>query len=389
MKMQREQQIDYFELKTELYRAYYDCRRNKRNTSNALAFEICMEQEIETLFHEIVTMTYRPGHSVAFIVTRPVVREIFAAGFRDRVVHHYLINKLNVYFERLFIYDSYSCRTGKGNLFGIKRAEHFLRSCSRNYTKDCYVLKLDIRGFFMHINRQILLNQVIKIVERYYRRPDIEIVLYLCRQVILQNPSKNCIVKGGFDEWVKLPKSKSLFQMSEGYGLPIGNLTSQIFANVYLNDFDHYVKRDLQARYYGRYVDDFLLIDNSKQRLIAQREEIRIYLKTALNLDIHPQKEYFQHCSKGFAFLGAYIKPYRRYITKRVCKNFRTLLHEKQWINNLNLVTGAGSEKRIEQIISYSGLMKHYKTYNILRKDLWEKFPGMPKTHRCNDLNRL
>jgi len=362
------ERINYFELKVQLYEAYYDCRRNKRNTTNALAFEINMERNLEALFDEISTMTYQPGRSVAFVVTQPVVREIFAADFRDRVVHHYLMNRLNVFFERLFIYDSYSCRVGKGTFFGIERAEHFLRSCSRNYTRDCYVLKLDIQGFFMHINRQTLLDQVLGIVERYYTKPDKDIVVYLCKQIILQNPSKNCLVKGGFDEWKKLPKSKSLFHMPEGFGLPIGNLTSQVLANVYLNEFDHFVKRELKARYYGRYVDDFLLIDVSKKRLIEHRERIKHYLKTILDLSIHPKKEYLQHYSKGFAFLGAYIKPHRRYISKRTVKSFNMLLREKGWIADYNLITGAGNEKREEQITSYFGLMKHFKTYKWLEK---------------------
>lgn len=355
-----------FDLKLELYKAYYACRRNKRNTLNALAFEIAMEREIEKLYDEIVSGRYQPGRSIVFIVHRPVVREIFAASFRDRVVHHYLINRLNPYFERLFIYDTYSCRIGKGTLFGIERMESFLRSCSHNYTRDCYVMKLDIQGFFMHINRQTLLRKVNRIIENRYKGADKTILLRLCREIILQNPAKDCLVRGGLDEWKCLPNSKSLFHMPDGFGLPIGNLTSQVFANVYLNAFDHYVKRELKAKYYGRYVDDFVLIDESKSHLLRQKELIVIYLKETLDLDIHPSKQYIQHYRKGFSFLGAYIKPFRRYVGARTVKNFNLLLHEKEWIGGMNLITGAGNEKRREQIISYFGLMKHFKTYRWL-----------------------
>ena len=140
----------------DLFEAYADCRTNKRNTMNALSFELDYEQELITLWEEINTGAYTPGRSIAFIVNQPVKREIFAADIRDRVVHHLLINKLNPLFERTFIYDSYACRKGRGTYFGIKRIDRFIRQCSQNYTEDCYVLRLDIQGFFMAIDKRIL-----------------------------------------------------------------------------------------------------------------------------------------------------------------------------------------------------------------------------------------
>jgi retron-type reverse transcriptase len=356
-------QADLLELRIHLFEAYYDCRRNKRNTTNAIAFEIHFEDEVRRLYDEIVTMTYRPGKSIAFIIHQPVMREIFAADFRDRVVHHFVINRLNPVFEKLFIHDSYSCRQGKGTLFGIERMEHHLRSCSQNYTRDCYVLKLDIEGFFMHIKREILYAQVSSIVEKQYWKADKAILLYLFQQIIFQNPLQNCLIKGELSEWDKLPPSKSLFHMPPGYGLPIGNLTSQVFANVYLNDFDHYVKRVLKVRYYGRYVDDFVLMNPSKEVLLQQREQIRAYLKAQLNLDVHPNKEYLQHYSKGFSFLGAYIKPFRKYVSHRAMRNLNILLHSTDWIEHYDFLTGSGAEKRNAQLTSYLGLMQHFKAF--------------------------
>ncbi len=138
---------------SEVFEAYFDCRKNKRNTANALAYEIDYENKLLQLHKEINDGTYKIGRSIAFIVNKPVKREIFAADFRDRVVHHLIINKLNHLFEKQFIYDSYSCRKGKGTLFGINRIDSFIRKCSKNYTRDCYILKLDIKGFFMHIDK--------------------------------------------------------------------------------------------------------------------------------------------------------------------------------------------------------------------------------------------
>jgi retron-type reverse transcriptase len=140
----------------ELFEAYANCRSTKRNTLNALAFEMDYEVNLLKLCAEINDGSYQPGKSIAFIVNKPVKREIFAADFRDRVVHHLIINKLNPLFEKTFIHDSYACRKGKGTHFGIQRVDRFIRQCSQNYTKDCYVLKLDIQGFFMHINKTLL-----------------------------------------------------------------------------------------------------------------------------------------------------------------------------------------------------------------------------------------
>ena len=140
---------------SELFDAYFNCRRNKRNTANALAFEVDYENNLIQLCEEINNGTYQPGRSIAFIVDKPIKREIFAADFRDRVVHHLIINKMNPLFEKQFIYDSSSCRVGKGTHFGIQHTDHFIRQCSKNYTQDCCVLKLDIQGFFMNINKNI------------------------------------------------------------------------------------------------------------------------------------------------------------------------------------------------------------------------------------------
>ena len=134
----------------DLFAAYADCRRNKRRTMNALAFEVDYERELIALHEDINTGIYQPRRSIAFVVDKPVKREIFAADFRDRVVHHLIINKLNPLLEKEFIYDSYACRAGRGTHFGIQRIDRFIRQSSLNYTTDCYVLKLDIQGFFVN-----------------------------------------------------------------------------------------------------------------------------------------------------------------------------------------------------------------------------------------------
>lgn len=153
---------DYFENKLleDLFKAYFDARRNKRNTINALAFERDFEENLFEVFDDIIAGTFEPKPSICFIVSKPVKREIFAADFRDRIVHHLIYNYIAPIFEKSFINDSYSCRKGKGTHYGIKRVDHFIRSCSLNYTRDCYILKLDIKGYFMSINRTKLFDKI-------------------------------------------------------------------------------------------------------------------------------------------------------------------------------------------------------------------------------------
>jgi hypothetical protein len=195
-------------LKVGLFAAYYECRRNKRRTHNAMRFELNQEEEVTSLYEELLTGNYQVGLSRAFIVFEPVQREIFAADFRDRVIHHYIIARLEPVFERLFIYDSYSCREGKGTHFGVSRIDGFIRSCSQNYTRDCYVLKVDIQGFFMNIRKEILLEKVLFILKKQYKGFDKELLSDLCKKVILHNPVPDCIVKGVERNWEGLPKNK-------------------------------------------------------------------------------------------------------------------------------------------------------------------------------------
>jgi len=313
----------------ELFEAYFNCRKNKRNTANALSFEINYESNLVQLCNELNNGSYKIDRSIAFIVDKPVKREIFAADFRDRVVHHLVIGKLNQLFEKQFIHDSYSCRAGKGTHFGIQRVDKFIRQCSKNYTKGCYILKLDLQGFFMSINKNILFSKLEKFIKEKYQQTDKELIIKLCKQVIFNDPTKNCIVKGNKSDWNDLPATKSLFNSQPNCGLPIGNLTSQVFANFYMDRFDHHIKHDIKIRYYGRYVDDFVIVHEDKEFLIKLIPKVSDFLQSELKVSIHPKKIYLQHYSKGVKFLGTVILPNRIYIANRTKGNFYNAI-EKQ-----------------------------------------------------------
>lgn len=360
----------------ELFEAYFDCRSNKRNTLNALAFEVDYESRLLKLCAEINNGGYHPGKSIAFIINKPVKREIFAADFRDRVVHHLVINKLNPLFEKTFIYDSYASRAGKGVHFGIKRVDRFIRRCSQNYTKNCYVLKLDIKGFFMHINKTILFAELQRFIEQKYLQNDNALLLELCRKIIYNDPVNNCIVKSKRGQWRGLPADKSLFHSAMDCGLPIGNLSSQVFANFYLNGFDHFIKHDLGIRYYGRYVDDFVLVHQDKEYLKSLIPIIKTTLRDALQLTLHPKKIYLQHYSKGVQFLGVIIKPNRIYIARRTQGNFYSAIQKQNALVKVQKPDKEQQAAFLSSMNSYLGILKHYKTYKLRKRMLFKNLSG-------------
>ncbi|MDP3882658.1 MAG: reverse transcriptase domain-containing protein [Candidatus Staskawiczbacteria bacterium] len=363
----------------DLFRAYYDARKNKRSTINALAFEIDYETKLFELYNELISEKYEISPSICFISFKPTKREIFAADFRDRIVHHLIYNYISPFFERLFINDAYSCRKNKGTSYGIKRLNHFIRSCSENYKKDCYILKLDIKGYFMAIDHNILYQKVENTINRFRKEAsfDVDFILRLIHKIIFHNHIKNCKIKGKREDWQGLPKSKSLFYAKKDKGLPIGNLTSQLFGNVYLNEFDHFVKYKLACKYYGRYVDDIAVVNKNKEYLKSIILVIKNYLEKELFLEMHPNKIYLQHFSKGVAFLGTIIKPRRIYIRNRTKGNFYKKIN--YW-NKLFSEKGGKLEKEdtlkfLASMNSYLGMLKQFNTHK-LRKSILTKGLG-------------
>ena len=321
-----------------LFIAYYEARKHKRKSHGQIAFEMNYENELIRLHTEIISRTYVISPSICFINFFPVKREIFAGSFRDRIVHHLLFDYINPFCERLFISDSYSCRKGRGTSYGISRVRHFSRSITKNYKKRAYSLKMNISGYFMSIDRDIIFKKVYSLLERYQSEItfDREIILWLAKIIIFNDPTKNCIIKGDKKNWIGLPKSKSLFFSKKDCGLPIGNLTSQLFSNVYLHDFDIFIRHTLGMFWYGRYVDDMILFSQDKYILINVVKEINIYLKKNVHLHLHPRKTRIQPIEYGFSFLGKFLLPYRIYLIRRTKLNIIkkmmvwNLIYEKQ-----------------------------------------------------------
>lgn len=352
--------------------AYLDARRHKHWKTNTLQFSLRSEENLIRLASDIKKRIYKIKPSLCFIALSPVKREIFAGDFRDRIVHHFIFNELNFYYDRLFINDCYSCRKKRGTDYGIRRIAKFMKKASKNYHRPAYILKLDISGYFMNIDRKLLYQQNKYLIKRFLNdEPEkINTLLYLLKLVIFNDPTKYCRQRGPLSDWNSLPKNKSLFTARLGHGLPIGNLTSQLFGNVYLNEFDHFIKEKLKCRYYGRYVDDMVFVSSNKEFLKSLIPKINAYLKTKLGLTLHPKKIYLQPYQNGVKFLGVFIKPRRIYIGSRIKGNF----YKK--IKSISNQTTSGLKKQPLNdpvadpafLNSYLGLMKKYQTFNLRRK---------------------
>ena len=350
-----------------LENAYRDCRRNKASSANAIAYEMFYEANLFRLRDEINARTYTPQESIAFIVTKPVQREIFAANFRDRVVHHWIALRIEPLLEKAFIGESFNCRKEKGTLAGILYLSDAIRQKSENYTRDCWVLKYDLKGFFMSINRERVTDKLCCFIEEKYQGEDKDTLLFLCRQILLNAPEKNCKIKGSWSEWDGLPADKSLFTVPDGFGLPIGNLTSQLVANFLLNDADHYCKEVLGLDI-DRYVDDTASVDTDKDKMLAAMPLIRQYLWETAGAIIHPHKFYLQHYTKGVKFIGAVVKKDRLYLANRTVGNAYKRLYK---FNELAEADPKFARKQAEYFVScmnsYLGLMRHYNEYGLRR----------------------
>ena len=198
----------------ELYRAYLDCRKRKRMTHNALQLEIDENINLYKLWKDLNYMRYEVGKSIVFCVDKPVKREVFAADFRDRIVHHLIINRINSILEDEFIENSYSCRVGKGTDYGIAQCKRYIEEASDNYNKNCYIVKCDLKSFFMTINKQKLYEKLINFIHDKYKikdERDYIFMEYIIKLIVFNEPQNNCVMKQGWEHWDDLPKSKSLF----------------------------------------------------------------------------------------------------------------------------------------------------------------------------------
>ena len=287
----------------ELVVAYLDCRRSKRNTPSALAFEQHLERNLVQLHDELHEGSYQPGRSICFVVTHPKAREVWAADFRDRVVHHLLYNRIAPHFYASFIADSCACIPGRGTLYAVNRLEGKVRSLTQNWVQPAWYLKCDLANFFVSIDKQVLHGLLAaRIAEPWW--------LQLAETILFHDPRQDYELRGAPRLLDRVPPHKRLVNQPAHLGLPIGNLSSQFFANVFLDVLDQHAKHDLRARHYIRYVDDFILLHESRDWLAAAHADIAAFLPERLHVQLNPRKTILQPVERGIDFVGHVVKPW-------------------------------------------------------------------------------
>lgn len=298
--------------------------RDKKKRKDIVLFSMSLMDNIYSLHNDLKNKTYKHEHYKAFKINDPKPRDIHKALVGDRLLHHAIYRVLYPYFDKKFIYDSYSCRIGKGTHKAIYRFESFGRIVSKNNTKTCWVLKCDIRKFFANIDHNILKS----ILQKYIQD---ENILWLLSQIIDSFNTEN----------------------RQDVGLPLGNLPSQLLVNIYMNEFGQFVKHKLKIRYYIRYADDFVVLSQDKKYLENILEQMKKFLENHLKLNMHPDKVFIKTISSGVDFLGWVHFPKHRVL--------RTATKRRMFRN-------IKENKKLETISSYLGMLSHGNGFKLKNK---------------------
>ncbi len=333
-----------------MFQAWDEFKIDKRNKVDVLQFEKNLEQNIFELYRNLKNKTYIHRGYTDFYIYDPKRRHIYKATVRDRVLHHAIFKVLNCIFEPTFISTSFSCRIDRGNHKGVDFLYKVIREVSRNYTKKCFVLKCDIRKFFDSVGHKILLD----ILKRKIKDTN---VIWLIEEIIRSYTSDN--------------SAFTRERERERVGIPIGNLTSQIFANIYMNEFDQFIKHTLRIEHYARYTDDFVIVSDNKDYLKELIPKLQLFLLEKLKLKIHPKKMTIIKYIQGIDFLGYVIFPHhlllRAKTKKRIIRNLKLKVY--------NYKRGLISKNKLEQSIqSYFGVLSHANTHKLkefLKNQIW------------------
>ena len=320
-----------------LFLAWKEFKKGKTSKPDVQEFEFNLEENIFQLHDDLKNKGYKHGPYVAFYVRDPKLRHIHKASVRDRVLHHAVFRVLYPIFNKGFIYDSSSCRLGGGTHFAVSRLEKFVRKLSGNKHRTVYGLKCDIRKFFDSVDKEKLL-EVIKV--KVKDKDSLELI-----SIILNSFSKET-----------------------GKGLPLGNVTSQLFANIYLNELDQYIKHQLKNKYYLRYCDDFVVLSQDSQYLLELVFKISGFLKEHLHLNLHPNKIILRKHKQGIDFLGYVVLPYHRALrTKTKRRTIRKVIVKRDEFSD-----GLISQESFKQSLSsFLGMLSHCNGYELEKDITW------------------
>ena len=317
-----------------LFSAWNEFRLGKEGKLDVQEFGLDIEDNIFELHEALKSNSYVHSPYKSFYLHDPKLRHIFKARVRDRILHHAIVKIIGPIFEKSFIFDSYSSRKNKGTHKAIDRFRYFAQKLSRNNSRTIWILKCDIKKFFDSVNHDIIIYQIRDKVKD-------EKAVELMKNIV------------------------DSISTRENSGIPLGNLTSQLFSNIYLDNFDQFIKRHLRLKYYIRYNDDFMILDSDRQFLEGLISIISSFLKEKLNLELHPQKVSIRNWGQGIDFLGYVIFPYHTILRTKTKQ--RILRKIKR--NHRQLKTGPLYQKSFNQSLqSYLGILKHCRGQSIHNK---------------------
>jgi len=414
--------------------------RQTRHTVQKEQHYLEIPQIVNRLAEQIRTHTYKPCRYTCFAISDPTPREILAPSYPDRIVHRWLVNKMEPYIDKRFLDCSYANRTGKGHHRAVKQLQCYLQNPANKY-----YLKMDIESFFNTIAHAVLLQLVKRWLEKMpcaspplprYPLPrpsgrgtekiaslngalapvssaEKEILFSVAQTIITHNPTKNVIYTGNKEKLKIIPRQKSYFHNAPGKGLPLGNLSSQFFANIYLHELDWFVKHKLPSpngegqgvRYYLRYVDDIVLLAENTEQLTCWRDALKNFLKNELKLNAHPKKTILQPACYGIDFLGYIVRKDYLLVRRRVVKNFKRKLYffnrllnsekyiyyscigssklEKMYRKRKLKIPVQPSPELLKNILccinSYYGISRFANTYKLRRDIYLNHFKGLQK----------
>ena len=333
MKIQSSHSFDDIICLENLLEAWKEFEKGKKDRTDLREFSLRLTDNIFSLHNDLRNYTYNHGGYQAFKINDPKPRDIHKATVRDRLLHHAIYRKLYPFFNKTFIADSYSCRNDKGTHKAINKFRQYLNIVSKNNIKTCWVLKCDIRKFFANIDHQILLS----ILSEYIPDKDI---MNLLKNIIDSFATKN----------------------KNDIGLPLGNLTSQLFVNIYMNKFDQFVKHKMKAKYYIRYADDFVFLSENKKQLESQIPIIEKFLGEKLQLEMHPDKVFIKTLSSGVDFLGMVNFFNYRILRTKTKRRMLKKISLKHKMCREELVSKESFEQSVQ---SYLGMLKHCEGYAL------------------------
>jgi len=332
-----------------LLAAYQKCRKRKRYKTPATNFDFSWETSLLQLQHELINGTYKPGEYRHFHITDPKPRKISAAPFRDRIIHHALVGVLEPLFDRRFIFDSYACRRGKGTHRAINRTQQYLRRYD-------WCLKTDVVRFFPNVDHQLLFTLVSRTIGDSRTLELIELILKSGDGVLSHEATQH---------WFP---GDDLLSVLRPQGLPIGNLTSQFFANVFLDPVDHYIKEELRAPGYVRYADDLILFGHTKQQLWQWRDDVANFLEKQ-RLQLHTHKTHVCPSTRGVSFLGFRLSRLERRLKQDAIRRFNRRLKKLQWLRSRGEIEYRQIQASLRAWLAHT---THANTEG-LRQDLWRK----------------